>query len=100
MGGDGALSPNETTAARRLRFNNPSNEPFAVEFRIVGQLPGGTTAGGTTVTSGTSTSGGSGAGSAGTNSTSASALVTSVLRVTYNPPLGTTTVERLKRGVR
>jgi hypothetical protein len=40
----------------------------------------------------------SNAGSTGTNTTSssASALVTSVLRVTYNPLLGATTVERLK----
>lgn len=96
VGGDGALSPNETTGARRLRFNNPSNEPFTVEFQIVGQLPRGTSLGGTT-TSGTSTSS-SNSGSAGTNptSTSAGALVSSVLRVTYNPLLGTATVERLK----
>jgi hypothetical protein len=92
VGGDGALSPNETTSARRLRFNNPANEPFTVEFQLVGQLPRGTSAGGTT-TSGTSASGGGGGtGSAGTNSTSASALVSAVLRVTYNPLLGTTTV--------
>jgi Trp operon repressor len=99
VGGDGALSPNETTSARRLRFNNPSNEPFTVEFQIVGQLPrgvGGTTV--TTTTSGGSTSSNGGTGSAGTNSTSgsASALVSAVLRVTYNPLLGTATVERLK----
>ena len=98
VGGDGALSPNETTGARRLRFNNPSNEPFTVEFQIVGQLPRGTSAGTVTTTSGTSASGGAGTGATGTNSTStsASALVTSVLRVTYNPLLGTATVERLK----
>jgi hypothetical protein len=97
VGGDGALSPNEVTGARRLRFNNPSNEPFTVEFQIVGQLPRGAGAG-TATTSGTSATGGAGAGPADTNSTptSASALVTSVLRVTYNPLLGTATVERLK----
>jgi hypothetical protein len=94
VGGDGTLSPSETTGARRLRFNNPSNEPFTVEFQVVGQLPRGTSVGGTT-TSSTSTSGG-GAGSTGTDSTSATALVTSVLRVTYNPLLGGATVERLK----
>jgi hypothetical protein len=98
VGGDATLSPNETTAARRLRFNNPSNEPFTVEFQIVGQLPRGSTAGATT-TSGTSTSGGgTGSTGTGTNSTSGSvtALVTSVLRVTYNPLLGAAAVERLK----
>jgi len=95
VGGDGALSPSETTAARRLRFDNPSNEPFTVEFRIVGQLPRGASVGGTTTTSGTSTSGGN-SGSTGTNPTSTSALVTSVLRVTYNPLLGGATVERLQ----
>ena len=94
-GGDGALSPGETTAARRLRFNNPSNEPFTVEFQIVGQLPRGSTAGAMMASSGTSGGGSSSTGS-GTNSTSASALVTSILRVTYNPLLGTATVERLK----
>jgi hypothetical protein len=96
VGGDGALSPNETTGARRLRFNNPSNEPFTVELQLVGQLPRGASVGGAT-TSGTSTSGGGdGSASSSPTSTSASALVTSVLRVTYNPLLGTTTVERLK----
>jgi hypothetical protein len=42
--------------------------------------------------------GGGGTSSSGTNSTStsASALVSAVLRVTYNPLLGTATVERLK----
>lgn len=96
VGGDGMLSPSETTGARRLRFNNPSNEPFTVEFQIVGQLPRAMSAGGTTTTSGASTTSG-GAGSEGTNSTgSTSALVAYVLRVTYNPLLGTTTVELLK----
>ncbi|MBV8857259.1 MAG: hypothetical protein JOZ96_01230 [Acidobacteria bacterium] len=95
VGGDATLAPNETTAARRLRFNNPSNEPFTVEFQIVGQLPRGSSAGGAT-TSGTSTSGGSNSAGTGSTSTSANGLVTSVLRVTYNPLLGTTTVERLK----
>ncbi len=95
LGGDGALSPNETTAPRRLRFNNPSNEPFTVEFQIVGQLPRGSNAGAMTTSSVTS-GGGTGTTGAGTNSNSASALVASVLRVTYNPLLGTAAVERLK----
>ncbi|HEX6183154.1 MAG TPA: hypothetical protein VFZ44_04520 [Pyrinomonadaceae bacterium] len=94
VGGDGALSSGETTAPRRLRFNNPSNEPFTVEFQIVGQLPRGS-GGAAATTSGTNTSGGT-SGSTGTNSTSAGALVTSVLRVTYNPLLGGVRVEPLK----
>ncbi|HEX8188637.1 MAG TPA: hypothetical protein VF586_09810 [Pyrinomonadaceae bacterium] len=96
-GGDGTLSPNETTAARRLRFNDPSNEPFTVEFQILGQLPRGAGAGGMTATTPGASASGS-FGSTGTNPTSgsASALVTSVLRVTYNPLLGTAAVERLK----
>lgn len=96
VGGDGALGSGETTGARRLRFNNPSNEPFTVEFQIVGQLPRGSA--GTTTTNNTTggTPGEGGASGSGTNSTSAGALASSVLRVTYNPLLGTATVERLK----
>ncbi|HEX8499809.1 MAG TPA: hypothetical protein VF659_04390 [Pyrinomonadaceae bacterium] len=95
--GDGALAGGETTGARRLRFNNPSNEPFTVEFQIVGQLPRGS--GGMTpavAAPAGGTSGAAGTPGSGTNTTSAGALVTSVLRVTYNPLVGTATVERLK----
>jgi hypothetical protein len=99
LGGDGALSAGETTGARRLRFNNPSNEPFTVEFQVVGQLPR-TAAAGTATAAGTSSTspGGESAsgGGASTSGAGAGALVAGVLRVTYNPLLGTVSVERLK----
>jgi hypothetical protein len=95
-GGDGALTGGELSGARRLRFNNPSNEPFTVEFQIVGQLPRGS--GSASATTGTDSTGGtttsSGTSNSGTNSTGT--LVSVVLRVTYNPLLGGATVERPK----
>ena len=95
-GADGALTGGELSGARRLRFNNPSNEPFTAEFQIVGQLPRGATAGGTMTTADTSTSGGTATSGTGTSSTSAGSLVAGVLRVTYNPLLGKATVELVK----
>ncbi|HJQ32678.1 MAG TPA: hypothetical protein VJ866_10880 [Pyrinomonadaceae bacterium] len=95
-GADGALTGGELSGARRLRFNNPSNEPFTAEFQIVGQLPRGSSAGGTMTVAGTSTSGGTSASGGGTSSASAGSLVTSLLRVTYNPLLGVAKVELVK----
>ena len=95
VGGDGALSAGETTGARRLRFNNPSNEPFTAEFQIVGHLPRSAGATATTSTPSSGDTSASGAGAGGT-SAPAVALAAAVLRVSYNPLLGTVTVELLK----
>jgi hypothetical protein len=95
-GGDGALTGGELSGARRLRFNNPSNEAFTAEFQVVGQLPRGAGGGGTMTTAGTSTSGGTGTPGAGTSGTSAGALLKGVLRVAYTPLPGRATVELVK----
>ena len=41
VGGDNTLTPNETSLARTLKFNNPNNEAFTVNFRITGYLDPG-----------------------------------------------------------
>jgi hypothetical protein len=38
LGADNALTANELSAARNLKFNNPRNEPFTVTFNVVGNL--------------------------------------------------------------
>jgi len=38
LGADNALTANETSAARNLRFNNPRNEAFTVTFNVIGNL--------------------------------------------------------------
>jgi hypothetical protein len=91
-GSDGVLSAGELSGARRLRFNNPSNQPFTVDFEVVGHLPRGT--GGSGAPGATSQSGGgSGSGASGSgNPTNVGNVVTNILRVSYNPLLGTVSV--------
>jgi hypothetical protein len=96
VGGDGALAGGELSGARRLRFNNPNNESFTVEFQIVGQLARGSASGeGSAVASSSSGTSGEGAGSQAA-SASAGSLVSGILRVTYNPLLGKASVEIVK----
>jgi hypothetical protein len=96
VGGDGALAGGELSGARRLRFNNPNNESFTVEFQIVGQLARGSASGeGSAVASSSSSTSGEGAGSQAA-SASAGSLVSGILRVTYNPLLGKASVEIVK----
>jgi hypothetical protein len=95
VGGDGALSPGELSGARRLRFSNPNNEAFSAEFEIAGGVPrgsGGETASGDSFAAGSGSQPAEGANSSGT-STGAAGLLKTVLRITYNPLLNTTTIE-------
>lgn len=95
-GGDGALSPGELSGARRLRFNNPSNEAFTVEFEVVGHLPRTSGTGGAS-SSGASSGGEAGASSSsGPSSSTVGALASGVLSVSYNPLTGMVSVELLQ----
>jgi hypothetical protein len=96
-GNDAALTAGEMSGARRLRFNNPNNSAFTVDFEVLGSLPRGVEGGSAPAAGGSSGSGGGSPG-AGTSSNSSpvGAVVTSILRVTYNPLLGSATVEVLR----
>jgi hypothetical protein len=92
VGADGALTANELSGARNIRFNNPNNVAFTVTFNVVGNLPRGT--GGSSSSSssgeGTTTSSSGGTGS------STPSITTGLLQLTYNPLLNTVTVHFLK----
>ncbi|HZI20408.1 MAG TPA: S8 family serine peptidase [Pyrinomonadaceae bacterium] len=94
------LSPGETSAARRLRFNNPGNELFQFTALVRAHLPasgsGGTapTGGGADTTSGGS--GGSGGGTTGGGTATDEALrtVQTTLTFTVNPLTRTVSLAR------
>lgn len=92
-GEDGALSPGESSGARRLRFNNPSNEAFTAEFEVVGHVPRASGAGGASASGASSGEGAGGSGSGGTASSTVGALASGVLSVSYNPLTGIVSVE-------
>lgn len=97
IGGDNTLTPNETSLARTLKFNNPNNEAFTVNFRITGYLDPGAAA---AAASSSSSSGGSGSGGSGGESASSglgpSSVTPMVHSLTYNPLLKTVTSKILK----
>src|SRR5205807_1951565 len=59
LGSDNALTSNEVSASRTVKFNNPNNEPFTVNFNIIGNLARATAGG----SSSSSSAGGSGSAS-------------------------------------
>jgi hypothetical protein len=94
------LQPNEETATRGLRFNNPNTVLFNFTARVIASVPAG---GGTTTTTGSTgeTTGGStstGSTSTGTTSTGGtlSATTTKLLKFTVNPLTKTVTVSLLR----
>lgn len=96
IGGDNALTANETSAARTLKFNNPNNESFTVNFRVVGYLDPNAAAAASSA--GSSGGGGSGGGAGSPTSTdSAAAVTTTVFSLTYNPLLNTITAQLRKQ---
>jgi hypothetical protein len=94
LGSDNALTANETSAARTLKFNNPQNETFTVTFNVVGNLDRAT-AGGSSSSSSSSGGGGSG-GSASSGTDPASSITTVLFKLTYNPLLNTVVSQLLK----
>ena len=84
VGADQQLSPGESTASRRLQFNDPASEMFSFTVSVQGYLPDAAGAGsGGGATGGTS--GGTGGTSAGSSSGSGLSIPTRVMKVTVNP---------------
>jgi hypothetical protein len=99
VGSDNALTPNEISLARTLKFNNPKNEAFTVNFRITGYLDPAAAAAAAASSGGSSSGGGSGGGSGGSSSSGtspASAAASMVYSLTYSPLLNTITSRLLK----
>ena len=98
VGADNVLAAGETTGARSLRFSNPNNEAFTVTFSVVGHLTRGSAAAGSTPTAGGAAGAGSG-GDAGAQTPQATGgdLTGAVFKLTFNPLLGTATVELVPR---
>lgn len=99
VGADAMLAPNELSAARTLRFNNPNNEAFTVTFNIVGNLArtdaGTSTSSGSSTNSSTSTQAQTSAASA-TNAVSVAGTMTKlVFQATYNPLFKTVTIKQI-----
>lgn len=96
LGADNALTSNETSGARTLKFNNPNNEAFTVNFRITGYLDPAAAA--VASSSGSSSGGGDsgGGGSASSETSPASTATTMVYSLTYNPLLNKITSQLLK----
>ncbi len=90
-GADNALTPNEVSLARTLKFNNPNNEAFTVNFKITGYLDPNAAAAAMSSGSSSSGGGGSGGGSAPGGSNPATTVTTTVYSLTYNPLLNTIT---------
>jgi hypothetical protein len=86
VGTDNLLSVSETSGARLLKFNNPSNEPFTVSFNVIGNLARPSSS------SSSSPPAGGGSGVPPGSATSPTTTVTNmVFSVTYNPLLNTLT---------
>jgi hypothetical protein len=93
VGGDNLLSPNETSGARTLSFNNPSNESFTVTFSVSANMPYSGPTCCSPSGSSSSASGGSGGGAGTSGSTpSISSATTLVYQLTYNPLVKSVTV--------
>jgi len=88
VGTDQQLSPGESTASRRLQFNDPASEMFTVTVTVKGYLPdpAGAAAGGGASGGGTSGGSSTGGGTSGTSSGSGFTLPTvKVMKITVNP---------------
>jgi hypothetical protein len=85
LGTDNALTANEISIARTLRFTNPNNEAFTVTFNVIGNVDRSSAAGSSSSSSGGS-SGGGGSGSGGTTG-----VRSTLYSLTYNPLLNAIT---------
>ena len=87
VGADNVLSPAEVSGLRQLKFRNPNNESFTVNFNVIGNIaytgPSCCSANGSTSSSG-------GGGSSAPSIQSATNLV---LQATYNPLLNSITIK-------
>jgi PKD repeat protein len=84
LGADNALTANEVSGPRTMKFNNPNNEVFTVNFNVIGNIDRSSAGG----SSSSSSSGGGGSGGSASTGTSATSTVTTMLySLTYNPLL-------------
>ena len=82
VGADQQLSPGESTASRRLQFNDPASEMFTFTVAVRGYFPD---AAGGTSGSGAASTGDAGSSSSGSSAGSGLSLPTRVMQVTVNP---------------
>lgn len=98
VGADQQLSPGESTASRRLQFNNPNGEMFTCTVTVKGYFPdpaGAASGGGA---AGSASAGGtSGSGSSGSSTSSGLSLPGGirVMQITINPLTKTVTTKLL-----
>ena len=96
------FQPNEETATRGLRFNNPNTVLFTFTARVIANVPeagGGSSSATSTGTAGGTTSGTTGGGTttgSGTNSTGGTLITTKLLKFTVNPLTKTISISPLR----
>jgi hypothetical protein len=102
LGADNALTANETSLARTVKFNNPRNEPFTVTFNVIGNLPRGSSSSSSPSSSSLSSSSAPGSGTEpgssspstpGTGAATTGIITNPLFKVTYNPLLNTVTIQ-------
>jgi hypothetical protein len=89
LGTDNALTANEISLPRTLKFNNPSNEAFTVTFNVIGNVDRSAAGG----SSGSSSYGGDGSGGTASSGTSPTSMLYSLV---YNPLLNSITSQLIK----
>jgi hypothetical protein len=89
LGADNALTANEVSLARTLKFNNPNSEAFTVTFNVIGSVDRSSVAGSSGSSGGNSSGGGSG-------STGATGVMSMLYSVAYNPLLKSITSQLIK----
>jgi hypothetical protein len=95
VGSDAALTANELSGPRNIRFSNPNNEAFTVTFNVIGNLPRSSAGSTTSGSGGTSAENNTTTGSGGTSSTPGT-LTSAAFKLTYSPLLNTVTVQLVK----
>ena len=93
LGADNALTANEVSGPRTMKFNNPNNEAFTVNFNVIGNVDRSSAGG----SSSSSSSGGGGSGGSASTGTSPTNTVTTMLySLTYNPLLNSIKSQLIK----
>lgn len=96
VGTDQQLSPGESTASRRIQFNDPASEMFTVTVMVKGYFPDPAGASSTSSTSGGSSAApNTGSSSGGSSSSGLSLPATKVMQITVNPLTNTVTTKLL-----
>jgi len=90
VGSDNILSGGETSGARLLQFNNPTNEPFTVTFNVIGNLARSSS---TSANQISTESGGTNDSVSGSGNDPTAIVTNLVFKVTYNPLLNIVTVQ-------